>query len=296
MCLNHPQTITPATGYGKNVFCETNPGAKKAGDHEGRANTVPPFTSLWISRSSWKTRTQNSYTFKSCFTMSTLTSICLRESLYFCSEPDCCYLSSIPGSGRSAGEGIGYPLRYSWASLVAQLGKNLPAMQETWILSLGWEDPLEKGKATHSSILSWRTPWTAQSMGVANSQTWLSNFHFHFLFPMGKNQWLADCLRASPGMECVRPQKGRWGMLGSYCLQEQRWAIDRWEPVNKRPGSSHIIGDNSKTYSLHLPRSSIKIDSVFTEPISSSTHLLLAFPHGCLTSPFPLLCVLWPTE
>ena len=66
---------------------------------------------------------------------------------------------SIPGSGRSAGEGIGYPLQYSWASLVAQLVKNLPAMQETWVQSLGWKDPLEKGKATHSSILAWRIPW-----------------------------------------------------------------------------------------------------------------------------------------
>ena len=46
----------------------------------------------------------------------------------------------IPGSGRSAGEGIGYPLQYSWASLVAQLVKNLPAMWETWVQSLGWED------------------------------------------------------------------------------------------------------------------------------------------------------------
>ena len=54
---------------------------------------------------------------------------------------------SIPGSGRSAGEGIGYPLRYSWASLVAQLVKNPPVMRETWVRSLGWEDPLEKGKA-----------------------------------------------------------------------------------------------------------------------------------------------------
>ena len=53
---------------------------------------------------------------------------------------------SIPGSGRSAGEGIGYPLQYSWASVVAQLVKNLPTMWETWVLSLGWEDPLEKGK------------------------------------------------------------------------------------------------------------------------------------------------------
>ena len=61
--------------------------------------------------------------------------------------------SSIPGSGRSAGEGISYPFQYSWASLVAQLIKNLPAMWETWVGSLGQEDPLEKGMATHSSIL-----------------------------------------------------------------------------------------------------------------------------------------------
>ena len=61
---------------------------------------------------------------------------------------------SIPGSGRSARAGIGYPLQYSWASLVAQLVKNPPTMQETWVRSLGWEDPLEKGKATHSSILA----------------------------------------------------------------------------------------------------------------------------------------------
>ena len=60
-------------------------------------------------------------------------------------------LGSIPGLGRSSGEGIGYPLQYSWASLVAQLVKNLPAMRETWVQSLGWEDPLEKGIATHSS-------------------------------------------------------------------------------------------------------------------------------------------------
>ena len=60
---------------------------------------------------------------------------------------------SIPGWGRSAGEGIGYPLQY-WASLVAQLVKNLPTMRETWVQSLCWEDPLEKGMATHSGILA----------------------------------------------------------------------------------------------------------------------------------------------
>ena len=67
---------------------------------------------------------------------------------------------SIPGPGRSAGEGTGYPLQYSWASLVAQLVKNPPAIWKTWVHSLGREDPLEMGKATHSSILAWRTPWT----------------------------------------------------------------------------------------------------------------------------------------
>jgi len=66
----------------------------------------------------------------------------------------------IPGWGRSAGEGIGYPLQY-WASLVAQLVKNPPATPMTWVQSLGWKDPLEKGQLpTHSSNLAWRIPWT----------------------------------------------------------------------------------------------------------------------------------------
>ena len=64
----------------------------------------------------------------------------------------------IPGSGRSTGEGIGYSLQYSWASLLVQLVKNLPAIWETWVPPLGWEDPLEKGEATHSSILAWKIP------------------------------------------------------------------------------------------------------------------------------------------
>ena len=86
----------------------------------------------------------------------------------------------IPELGRSPGEGIGYPLQYSWASLVAQMVKNPPAMQETWVRSLGWEDPLEKGMATHSSILAWRIPmdkgaWWATVHGVEKSQTRLSD-------------------------------------------------------------------------------------------------------------------------
>ena len=68
--------------------------------------------------------------------------------------------SLIPGSGRSTGEEISNPLQYYWASLVAQLVKNPPAMWETWVQSLVWEDTLEQGKATHSSILAWKIPYT----------------------------------------------------------------------------------------------------------------------------------------
>ena len=71
----------------------------------------------------------------------------------------------FPGSGGSAEEGIGYSLQYSWTSLVAQQVKNLHAMWETWVWAQGWEDPLEKGKTTHSSILAWKIPWTVQSLG-----------------------------------------------------------------------------------------------------------------------------------
>ena len=76
--------------------------------------------------------------------------------------------SSISGSGRSTGEGIGYPHQYSWASLVAHLVKNPPAMQETWVRSLGWEDPLEKGIATCSSILVF---WPGEFHGKESDTT-----------------------------------------------------------------------------------------------------------------------------
>ena len=89
---------------------------------------------------------------------------------------------SIPGSGRISGEGLGYSIQYSWASLVVQAVKSLPAMWETWVRSLGWVDPQEEGMATHSSILAWRIPmdreaWQATSpWGCKESDTteWLS--------------------------------------------------------------------------------------------------------------------------
>ena len=75
------------------------------------------------------------------------------------------------------------------ASLVAQLVKNLPAMQETWVRSLGWEDPLEKGKATHSSILAWRTPWTLETKGHKELDTTERLSHTHYDCK-GLPQWL----------------------------------------------------------------------------------------------------------
>ena len=84
-----------------------------------------------------------------------------KESTCNVGEP-----SLIPGSGRSTGEGRGYSLQYSWSSLVAQTLKNPPVMWETWVQSLGWEDPLEKEMATHSSILARRIPWTEESDGL----------------------------------------------------------------------------------------------------------------------------------
>ena len=83
----------------------------------------------------------------------------ISKSLFICGFPDSSVgeestcnardLGSIPGSGRSAGERTWYPLQYFWASLVSQVVKNPPAMWETWVRCLGWEDPLEKGKAIH---------------------------------------------------------------------------------------------------------------------------------------------------
>ena len=90
----------------------------------------------------------------------------------------------IPGLGRSPGEGTGYPFQHSWASLVAQMLKNPSAMQETSVLTLGWEDPLKEGMANHSSILAWRIPRTEefgglQSMGRKESDM-TERLHFRF--------------------------------------------------------------------------------------------------------------------
>ena len=99
-----------------------------------------------------------------------------KESAYNAGDP-----GSIPGSGRSTGKGIGYRLQDSWASLVAQLVKNLLAMGEAWVQSLGRDDPLEKGKAAHSSILAWRFPWTVSGVAELDMTEQLSFYYFFFV-------------------------------------------------------------------------------------------------------------------
>ena len=85
-------------------------------------------------------------------------------------------LGSIPRLGIFPGKGIGYPLQYPWAFLVAQMVKNLPTVKETWVRSLGQKDPLEEGMTTHSSILAWRIPmdrgaWWAIVHRITKSRT-----------------------------------------------------------------------------------------------------------------------------
>ena len=94
-----------------------------------------------------------------------------KESACNAGDPDL-----VPGSGRTPGEGIGYPFLYSWAFLVVQMVKNPPAVWETCVRSLGGEDPLEEGMATHPSVLAWRIPivrgaWRATVHGIMKSWT-----------------------------------------------------------------------------------------------------------------------------
>jgi len=104
--------------------------------------------------------------------------------------------SSIPRLGIFPGEGIGYPIQYSWVFLVAQTVKNLPAMKETWVWSLGWEDSPGEGTATHSSILAWIIPWTEETGGLQfmGSQRVGQPSDFHFTF-----------VKHLPAHQCTQP-------------------------------------------------------------------------------------------
>ena len=96
-----------------------------------------------------------------CLYINTLCSVCMGCPGSSAGKESACHAGDpglIPELGRSPGEGISYPIQYSWVSLVAQMVKNPPAMQQTWVWFLGWEDPLQEGIATHSSFLAWKIP------------------------------------------------------------------------------------------------------------------------------------------
>ena len=86
-----------------------------------------------------------------------------------------------------------------WTSLVVQLVKNPPAMQENWVWSLGWGDPLKKGKPTYASIMAWRIPWTVVR-GVSQNRTQLNNFHFHW----------DSLVQIVKSLQCGRPGFNPW--------------------------------------------------------------------------------------
>ena len=117
---------------------------------------------------------------------------------------------SIPELGRSPGGGQGYPLQYFWVSLVAQTVKNLPAMWDTWVQSLGWEDLLEEGMTTHSSILAWRIP---MNRGAWQATVHRVNDYFlgcpHTTPPPARNyRHLHLQPRSASGCPCHQQRKG----------------------------------------------------------------------------------------
>ena len=116
----------------------------------------------------------------------------------------------MPGSVRSTGEGIGYPLQYSWASLAAQLVKNPPAMRETWFRSLGWKIPWWRGlyPLQYSGL---ENSVDCIVHGVTRSRKWLSDFHHHFLLQQERAKWS----NRSPG------PSWRWAKLFSYMGWEE---------------------------------------------------------------------------
>ena len=147
---------------------------------------------------------------------------------------------SIPDLGRSPGKGIGCPPQYSWASLVAQMVKNPPTMWETWVWSLGWEDPLEEGRAARSSILAWRSPWTEEPGGpqAMRSQRaeWLT-VRERIKAPSTARAGLPQCL-GSKDSTC---QRKRWKRLRFSPVSGRAPEGGQWQPA---PGQRSLAGSS----------------------------------------------------
>ena len=145
-------------------------------------------------------------------------------------------LGLIPGLGKSAGEWIGYPLQCSWASPVAQLVKNLPAMRETWVRSLGWEDPLEKGKApvfwpgeSHGLYSPWghKESDTTEPLSLSLLRAcYIFSDSSYYKWRVGTSlgvQWLRLCASNEPVRFLVR--KLRAHMPCSQKKKKIKWSI-----------------------------------------------------------------------
>ena len=136
--------------------------------------------------------------------------------------------------------------RLTGASLVAQMAKHLPAVQETWVWSLGWEDPLERGKATHSSITAWRIPWQKSLMGYSpwgdKSQTWLMQLTLtqstaNRVLPREHAGHSKHPLKTHNGWRCTwtSPDGQYWNQI-DYILCRQRWRSSI-QSAKTRPGA-----------------------------------------------------------
>ena len=128
--------------------------------------------------------------------------------------------SLTPGSGKSTGERIGHPLQYSWASLVAQPVKNLPAMQETWVWSLGWEDFLESKiwRTLQYSGLENSMDYTVH--GIKKSWIWLGELHFTSL---PTRYWLMTAHKYVFAFD-IRKLNGMFNCFQSYFLQKRNFS------------------------------------------------------------------------
>ena len=136
--------------------------------------------------------------------------------------------SSVSGLRRSAGEGIGYPLQYSWASLVAHLVKNLPAMQETWVWSLFWEDPLEKWKGHPLQYSGLENSMECIVHGIAKGRTWLSDFDFTSLFKRWSPNSLAN--KRLPSLPSVYVYSGVVSCYLSPCTLDANLCLKCFMP------------------------------------------------------------------
>ena len=180
---------------------------------------VPLWVNLWVRSWNW-------VTISACFGFPG--SSAGKESACHAGDP-----GSIPGLGRCPGEGIGYPLQDSWASLVAQTVKNPPAMWQIWVRYLGQEDPLEGGLATHSSILAWRIPtdrraWQLQLQSMGSQRVghdWATNTDTHTQTQTHTSACLCETMNVLVhACECMCFWIWVWGQI-SVCLVSVRECV-----------------------------------------------------------------------